>query len=283
MKEDQDTGISSHRTSAMLYLLQKGLNINAQADCGSTALQYACESGQQEMIQFLLQRGAVVPKTNHSYEKAHHTAARSGDTSVAKMLLNAGLPIDSKDNKEHTPLIMAVKYEKASMIELSLKSGADTEVQGIFYWLWPLCTAAYNDTPAIIESLLIFGASIESGGDHGQTPLTIAVSWGETLAAKALLDGGANVYAAMYGHGLTAIMFVAEHDRCPRIGKHSLKQCNCCSGTTKRADMIELLCKGGADLSLVTIRGHSALDYAKSNKSLERDDLIKILEKYGAT
>ena len=47
--------------------------------------------------------------------------------------------------------------------------------------------------------------------------------------------------------------------------------------------MIELLCKGGADLSLVTIRGHSALDYGKSNKSHKRDDMIKILEKYVAS
>ena len=46
--------------------------------------------------------------------------------------------------------------------------------------------------------------------------------------------------------------------------------------------MVELLCKEGADLSLVTIRGHSALDNAKSNKSYKRDDMIKILEKYGA-
>ena len=282
MKEDQCTRISSHRTSAMLCLLQKGLNINAQADCGSTALQYACELGQQEMVQFLLQRGAVVPKTNQSYGKALHTATRSGDTSVAKMLLNAGLPIDSKGNKEHASLIMAVKYEKASMEELLLKSGADTEVQRICYRLSPLCTAAYNGTPAIIESLLRFGASIESGGGNGQTPLIIAVSWGEILAAKTLLDRGANVYAAMYGHGLTAIRFVAEHDKCPRIGTHSLKQCNYCSGTTKRADMIELLCRGGADLSLVTIRGYSAPDNAKSNKSHKRDDMIKILEKYGA-
>ena len=176
MKEGQDTRISSHRTSAMLYLLQKGFN--AKADCGSTALQYACESGQQETVQFLLQRGAVVPKTNHSYEKALHTAARSGDTSVAKMLLNAGLPKDSKDSKENTPLIMAVKYEKAPMVELLLKSGADTEVQGICYRLSPLCAAAYNGTPEIIESLLRFGASIESGGDNGQTPLTTVVKLG---------------------------------------------------------------------------------------------------------
>ena len=167
MKEDQDTRISSHRTSAMLYLLQKGLNINAQADRGSTALQYACELGQPEMVQFLLQRGAVVRKTNQSYEKALHTAARSGDTSVAKILLNAGLPIDSTDNKEHTSLIVAVKYEKASMVELLLKSGADTEVHGVNYRLSPLFTAAYNGTPAIIESLLRFGASIEPGGGTG--------------------------------------------------------------------------------------------------------------------
>ena len=118
---------------------------------------------------------------------------------------------------------MAVKYEKASMVELLLKSGADIEVQGICYRLSPLCTAAHNGNPAIIESLLRFGASIESGGDNGQTPLTIAVSWGEILASKTLLDGGANVYAAMYGHRLTAIRFVAEHEKCPRIGTHSLK------------------------------------------------------------
>ena len=90
------------------------------------------------------------------------------------------------------------------------------------------------------------------------------------------------MYTGTYSHRLTAIRFVVEHDKCPRIVTHSLKQCSFCSDTTKRADLIELDCKEGADLSLVTIRGHSALDYAKSNKSHKRDDMIKILERYGA-
>ena len=74
-----------------------------------------------------------------------------------------------------------------------LGQGADIEARGEFDWT-PLHMAARYGNTGAAKALLDAGADIDSR-DEGQTPLHLAAGWGTAEAVNALLKGGAYIEA----------------------------------------------------------------------------------------
>ena len=91
-------------------LVDKGADVNRGGDTFQTAPHFAAVRGDQEIVEFLLKRGA-----NHS--KALHSAARAGQVKVCQMLIAHGADIDEKGIDEASPLQVATTHGHGHIVE----------------------------------------------------------------------------------------------------------------------------------------------------------------------
>ena len=101
--------------------------------------------------------------------------ARDGDTATLQAYLDAGAPVDMRNQSGDTMLTLA----------------------------------AYHEHPQTVTMLLEHGADIEAANDRGQRALTCAVFKGDEASARALLAAGADPRAGMPTAIETARMFGA--------------------------------------------------------------------------
>ncbi len=115
-------------------LLQSGADLEAVDGQGLTALQLAVYLGNEEVLKLLIESGAMVePAAEKStWEMALHHA---GKATIIKLLLNAGLPVESdkfRARTRFTPMQYAVvttsSKEAEAILELLIAAGADLEV-----------------------------------------------------------------------------------------------------------------------------------------------------------
>ena len=83
------------------------VNIEHTECNGRTSLIAASESGQEEMLKYLLQMGANVHAKNAYGWTALHCSARNGHKSIIMILLKAGIKADAKDDSQRTALDVA--------------------------------------------------------------------------------------------------------------------------------------------------------------------------------
>ena len=131
-----------------------------------------------------------------------HNAARSGDLSAVKMLLEAGADPDARGRRGATPLHEAAYNDNLAVVEALLAAGADPDA-GERGDETPLHEAAHNDNPAIVKALLTAGADPNGVTPDRRflhrsriTPLHYAAAQNANPAvAEALIAGGADLEA----------------------------------------------------------------------------------------
>ena len=112
--------------AAEALLKAPNLDVNALNDAGESALMMAALKGQADWAQRLIDRGAHIVKQGWS---PIHYAATGPDTSVVKLLLDKGAPIDARSPNGSTPLMMAAQYGAEASVELLLQRGADPRLR----------------------------------------------------------------------------------------------------------------------------------------------------------
>jgi ankyrin repeat protein len=112
--------------AADALLKAPGIDVNALNEAGESALMIAAIKGEADWIQRLLDRGAQVGKKGWS---PLHYAASGPQTSVVKLLLDRGAPIDAGSPNGSTALMMAAQYGSEASVELLLSRGADAKIK----------------------------------------------------------------------------------------------------------------------------------------------------------
>jgi uncharacterized protein len=112
--------------AADALLKAPNVDVNALNDAGESALMMAALKGQADWSQRLIERGASIDKQGWS---PIHYAATGPDTSVVKLLLDKGAPIDARSPNGSTPLMMAAQYGAEASVDLLLQRGADPRLR----------------------------------------------------------------------------------------------------------------------------------------------------------
>ena len=219
----------------------------------TTPLSVAVSKGHKEVVNILLDAGALTTTTVGYGYFPLHLAAYHGHIDIVTLLLDSGAEVDKANyDSGRTPLHLAASEGYEEVLKLLLAGGAEVDKANNDKST-PLMNAAGNGNLEVVQILLNFGASIDKADKWKRTPLRLALTHGHKDVGKLLLEQGADPNEAD-DDGETILHMVTY-----LAGYHSGPEV---------PDLIKLLIEGGADpnrrnkngrtpLQEATLRGHT--------------------------
>ena len=150
---------SLHDITITELLIEKGADIEAKDDDGINALVYASTYNNEEMVKFLLEKGAdanTVCEIENEHTDIASTplmnAAYRGNTNIINMLLENGADINYTTDFGMTALMMAASFNQFEAAKVLLENNADTSITDE-YGRTALDLAKLEDYKDIVELL----------------------------------------------------------------------------------------------------------------------------------
>ncbi|MBI4965377.1 MAG: ankyrin repeat domain-containing protein [Desulfomonile tiedjei] len=168
--------------------------------------------------------------------------AKAGNASKVEQTLNTGADVDSRDEENDTPLIVASRFGHDQTVRILLGKGADVGATNNSR-ADSVSAAAQGGYVKVLRLLVDAGAAVDTRNADGLTPLALASLGGHLDAVKLLLDEGADV-KARGNAGETALILAAS------------------KGRTK---VVKALLKWGAEVNATDLHSGTALSYAALN------------------
>ncbi|OAQ98243.1 hypothetical protein LLEC1_05236 [Akanthomyces lecanii] len=167
-------------------LLQEGGNGNARVQQKISPLFQAVADGNVDAVELLLERGGDPFVVNHKGLTLAHAAARYGYLDVLRVLLDAGLSVDT--DKGLTALHQACVGGHADVVRMLLACGAN--VNAMHEGMGALHAAAFYGHLSVSEILLSSGLDLDTAIE---TPFHIAACQDSDGIIRFLLERGAKV------------------------------------------------------------------------------------------
>ena len=174
-------------------LIDKRVNVNERQQDGTTALHWAVDRDQREIVQMLIRAGADVKATNRYGATPLWLASVNGNAKTIAMLLEGGADARSANADGETALMVAARTGKTDAVNLLLARGADPNAKEGWRGQTALMWAAAEGHAAVIDLLVGRGADLKARSTAGFTALLFAAREGRIAAVDALLEAGADM------------------------------------------------------------------------------------------
>ncbi len=262
--------ILSNNIKIVLYLLNKGVDIDAEDNEGLTPLIIALSHPRfMNVAILLLNRHATLEHVSKSGHSALSVAIRNNNPEGALMLIKRGANINIADNA-HTPLTLThvalLQYHEQAqqyreLETLLLAKGAKVDVALNSLGWTPLCTTVTKavDKPNNdhIRLLLQLGADVNHLDINGRTPLMLAASMGRISSVEMLMKNYAD-NTLFDNFGWSALMFAVYYNH---------------------IDVATFMLDNGVNPNSVSPQGLTALKIAQEHKRIK---MVDLLLEYGA-
>ena len=184
-------------------LIRGGANVNAQDKSGFTALIYALKSGNKDTVKLLIANGA-------DYVGVLFNTVKSDSIEAMDFLIDCGINVNIQYTNGCTALVYALKLGKIDMAKTLLANGARFCTDSLFY-------VVKNGHCDILKILLRLGASVNIYNLSGETTLICAVKNGHIEIAKLLIKNGVNI-DAQDNNGCTALIYALGSNQMNMVG-----------------------------------------------------------------
>uniref|UniRef100_A0A8C4RMA3 NAD(+) ADP-ribosyltransferase n=1 Tax=Erpetoichthys calabaricus TaxID=27687 RepID=A0A8C4RMA3_ERPCA len=191
---------------------------------GNTALQFSAAGGHENLVRFLLRKGASVDSRNHYGWSPLMQAARFGHLNVAHILLDNGAEINAKNRLGASVLTVAARGGHVSIVKLLLESGAFVD-----------------DYDHLNVKMDTSGKKKNTEEFPDITGLMTSVQHGHETVVRVLLEWDADVNYGMKTTGWTSLMLAA---------------------LTAKLNILQQLVEHGADTDHMNILSQTAFEIA---------------------
>ncbi len=148
----------------------------------------------------------------HEGKTALYIAAQGGNSTIIKMLLDAGASPNSScitaQGKTGTPLFMAIYRKHTEIVDMFISAEAFIHVSDSS-GVTPLMVASYSGSLEIVEKLLACDAPVNAQNEDGWTALMFAAQEGYKEIVHVLICANADVNAHS-SNGLTALHLAVQ-------------------------------------------------------------------------
>lgn len=167
---------------------------------GATSLHSAASLGDLSKVATLLKHNSYIDTRDHNGQTPLHYSIRSGNTEVAKYLIDNGANLNIQDNPyrqtakyaySKTPLHYAIESGNTEIVKYLIDRGANPNIQDA-YSETPLYSAIYSGNTEIVKYLLDHNADPNSKGFY-TFPLLAAIKLGHAEIVKSLVEHGADL------------------------------------------------------------------------------------------
>jgi ankyrin repeat protein len=162
---------SPNRLKAVIQ--RNNLSVDARPAGDNTLLMESARHGKKEFVDWLVSQGADVNASNKYGHTSLMFAAQNGKLDIVRKLIASGVQLNSKNNDGNTALHLAVG-RRQDVARLLLDAGASTDTPGQ-YGRTPLMRAAIHRNVDSIAYLLKRGADVNLVDEDGKTALILAV------------------------------------------------------------------------------------------------------------
>lgn len=135
-------------------LVHAGVDINRTDQYGNTAFLIACKTGQLDLIELLLQKGADINGRDLPFMSSPLSlACYQGKLETVKLLIDKGADVNQPNRDGKTPLFIAYELDNMRVVKFLVEKGAsvNTQVPGLGAVLHNACK--YQDIDTIKELL----------------------------------------------------------------------------------------------------------------------------------
>lgn len=174
------------------YILSLMDNVNARNSDGDSALYLAVLKNRQQLGELLLAKKADIFSTNNKNYSPLHLALKSGGT-VQDWLITSQT-ITATDGSGNTALHYAAEWELKNAVTTLLEKGANPSARNA-NGETPIFNAVKTNDPELIEIMIKGGASIQDRDHLGSTTLHVAVRWDADKSVQELIRLGIDVNA----------------------------------------------------------------------------------------
>ncbi|XP_053141734.1 kinase D-interacting substrate of 220 kDa isoform X3 [Hemicordylus capensis] len=193
MSQSLVTYVEEENVPALKAFLEKCKDVDERNENGQTPLMLAAEQGNLEIVQELIKKGANCNLEDADNWTALISAAKEGHAAIVSELLNCNVNLEHRDMGGWTALMWACYKGCTEVAELLLEKGANPNITGLQYSVYPIIWAAGRGHSRIVELLLEHGAKVNCSDKYGTTPLIWAARKGHLECVKYLLHMGADV------------------------------------------------------------------------------------------
>ncbi|KAF3910368.1 Ankyrin-1 [Dactylellina cionopaga] len=175
-------------------LLARGADINAKRKDQFTALHYACFEGRAELAEFLVKNGAnMEDETREGYSPLQLTMLRN-HWGIAEMLIKNGADVNHKDRKSWTPLHRAAHLGHTHIVEMLVaQKNIELEARNDEFTT-AINDAVKNNRAEVVKILAKAGADLETTANASTWPLLIDSIFKDVKCLEALLSSGASIW-----------------------------------------------------------------------------------------